>query len=94
MAATVSKRPVYLHKSALALCDGPVSASEVLALFQKANAAGILLLSEGLPPGLADQLEKVCEDQEIFCRRVSPEEAVKRTAAIDLVIDMMLLKAG
>lgn len=94
VAATVSKRPIFIHKAALIICAPSANASEILEPVQKSGAAGLIILLEGFPAPLIEQLEKVCEANDIFLCKLASEDAAKRTAAIDIVVDLMLIRAG
>ncbi|OGR56834.1 MAG: hypothetical protein A2X36_08525 [Elusimicrobia bacterium GWA2_69_24] len=94
VAKTFGKKPIYVHQSARAEVRADLSPRELLDKLKAAGTVGILAILEGLPSDKAQELEKVFEDEDIFFRIVAPADAAKRLAAIDHVVDMMLLKAG
>ena len=49
---------------------------------------------EGMPEAQAQEIESAFSKEEIFLRLAAPEQAQKRTFAMDLLFEIMLLKAG
>ncbi|MFH1725500.1 MAG: hypothetical protein ABII00_12895 [Elusimicrobiota bacterium] len=94
VAAKVSKKPLYLHKAVVAGLTRAMDTQELLGHFKKTGAVGVFLLVEGVNKAQILDIEKTCEDEDIFFAQIAPEEVDKRTRAIDLVVDLMLMKAG
>ena len=90
----VSKKPLYIHKSLILEVSPETNPHDVLDRVQKSGAVGALALLEGLKDDKIKDLEEVFDDKDFFLRQVAPEDVGKRTIAIDLVVDLMLLKSG
>jgi hypothetical protein len=94
VALKVSKKPIYLHKTLVAQIAPGVKPDELIKQVKGTGAVGVLALVEGLPDNLIRDIEEAFNNEEFFFRQVPPTDTAKRSAAVDLVVDMMLLKAG
>ena len=67
---------------------------DVVKRVQGSKAVGVLALLEGLGDNPVRDLDEAFDEVDFFFRLVAAENYSKRTEAIDLVVDMMLLKSG
>ena len=90
-ARTISKKPLYLRE-VLAMEVG--AASDPNALVEKARqakAVAILAVAEGWPPNKIDDLSEACSRANLLFRSVAPGDAQKKSTAVDIIVDRMLL---
>ena len=90
-ARTISKKPIFLRE---VLSYEVGVASDANALVQKAlqlKAAAILAVVDGWPPAKADELAEACSRANLLFRSVAPPDAQKKSTAVDIIVDMMLL---
>jgi hypothetical protein len=90
-ARTISKKPLFLRE-VLSHEVGP--ASDPNAVVQKAlqvKAAAILAVVEGWPQAKVDELSEACSRANLLFRSVAPADAQKKSTAVDIIVDMMLL---
>ncbi|MDE2511503.1 MAG: hypothetical protein KGL74_10295 [Elusimicrobia bacterium] len=90
-ARTISKKPLYLRQVLSLEVDG---VSDPNAIFEKARAAkavAVLAVVEGWPSAKVDALEEACSRGGLQFRAVSPGDVQKKSTAVDVIVDMMLL---
>ena len=90
-ALTVSKKAFFLRK-----VHGGVVApdSDINALVARAKALGVVAMMaivEGLPDNKTRELADACAGAGLTVRIVAPDEVQKRSVAIDIMVDLMLL---
>jgi hypothetical protein len=91
VAKTVSKKPLYLREVMSAEVAG---ASDPDALYEEAarlKVVAVLAIVEGWPPQRVDAMAEACSRAGILFRSVSPGDVQKKSAAVDIIVDMMLL---
>ena len=94
VAGTVSKKPLYLHKSVVAVIKPTTRPTDLLGHLKKTKTVGVIAILEGLSYDQAADIEGLCDDEDISYRKFSPDEVGKRTSAIELLLELMLLRAG
>ena len=90
-ARTISKKPLFLRE---VLSHEVSSASDPNAVLQKAlqaKAAAILAVVEDWPAAKVDELSEACVRANVLFRTVTPADAQKKSTAVDIIVDMMLL---
>ena len=90
-ARTISKKPLFLRE---VLSHEVVAASDPNAIVQKAlqaKASSILAVVEGWPSAKVDELSEACSRANLLFRSVAPADAQKKSTAVDVIVDMMLL---
>lgn len=90
-ARTISKKPLFLRQ-VMTLEVGAQSDPE--AVFQKAReakAVAVLAVVEGLPAAKVDALSEACSRGGLLFRSVPPGDVQKKSTAVDVIVDMMLL---
>lgn len=90
-AQTISKKPLFLRE---VLSHEVADASDPNAVLQKslqAKAAAILAVVEGWPTAKVDELSEACSRASVLFRLVTPADAQKKSTAVDIIVDMMLL---
>jgi len=90
-ARTISKKPLFLRE---VLAHEVAAASDPNALVQKAlqlKASAILAVVEGWPSAKIDELSEACARANLLFRSIVAADAQKKSTAVDIIIDMMLL---
>jgi hypothetical protein len=88
---TISKKPLYLRE-VLSLEAGASSDPNGLVLkAQQAKAVAILAVVEDWPSSKVDDLSDACSRANLLFRAVAPADAQKKSTAVDVIVDMMLL---
>lgn len=93
VALKVSKKPLYIEPVLFLEVGGELTATAALERARASGAVAVIALLGGLRPAQRKDLEEVFERGQRFFRVVAAEDADKRPFAIDLVVDLMLLKA-
>jgi hypothetical protein len=94
VALKVSKKPLSV-RTVLALEVQPgAGAPAILEAVKSSGAVGSILWLSGMPEVQAQEIEHASYKEEIFLRSVAPEKAQKRAFAMDMLFEIMLLKAG
>lgn len=90
-ARTISKKPIYLRS----VMSAELSAfSDPAAVFEKARdakAVAVLAVVEGWPPAKIEGLSEACARGGLLFRTVAPGDVQKKSTAVDVIVDMMLL---
>lgn len=90
-ARTISKRPLFLRE-VLSHEIGAVSdPNSVLQKAQQAKAVAILAVIEDWPSVKVQELSEACARANLLFRAVAPAETQKKSTAVDIIVDMMLL---
>jgi hypothetical protein len=90
-ARTISKKPIYLRQVMSAELS---AASDPFAVFEKARdakAVAVLAVVEGWPPAKIEGLSEACTRGGLLFRAVAPGDVQKKSTAVDVIVDMMLL---
>jgi hypothetical protein len=90
-ARTISKKPIFLRE---VLAHEVTAASDPNAVLQKAlqvKASAILAIVEDWPTAKIDELSEACSRANLLFRAVAPADAQKKSTAVDIIVDMMLL---
>ena len=88
---TISKKPLFLRE---VMSQEVAASSDVNAVLQKAlqaKAVVILAVIEDWPTAKADELSEACARANMQFRAVLPADAQKKSTAVDIIVDMMLL---
>lgn len=94
VAQKVSKKPIHVHTAVVIQIAAGMDSQQIVATVKKSGAAGALALIEGLGDAQTRDIEETFDNEDVFYRVIPSADVGKRTMAIDLVVDMMLLKAG
>jgi hypothetical protein len=90
-ARTISKKPIFLRS----VMSAELSASsDPAAVFEKARdakAVAVLAVVEGWPPAKIEGLSEACARGGLMFRTVAPADVQKKSTAVDVIVDMMLL---
>ncbi|MCM2304351.1 MAG: hypothetical protein NDJ72_06590, partial [Elusimicrobia bacterium] len=88
---TISKKPLFLRE----VMSHEVSASSdpnaVVLKAQQAKAVAVLAVVEDWPAAKVDDLSEACSRASLLFRAVAPADAKKKSTALDVIVDMMLL---
>ena len=90
-ARTISKKPIFLRE---VLSHEVTASSDPNAVLQKAlqvKASAILAVVEDWSPAKIDELTEACSRANVLFRAVAPADAQKKSTAVDIIVDMMLL---
>lgn len=90
-ARTISKKPIYLRQ---VMAAELTAASDPFAVFEKARdakAVAVLAIVEGWPPAKIEGLSEACARGGLLFRTISPADVQKKSTAVDVIVDMMLL---
>ncbi|HXT01787.1 MAG TPA: hypothetical protein VN915_14020 [Elusimicrobiota bacterium] len=90
-ARTISKKPIFL-RSVMSAELSP--SSDPAAVFEKARdakAVAVLAVVEGWPPAKIEGLSEACARGGLMFRSVAPADVQKKSTAVDVIVDMMLL---
>jgi hypothetical protein len=90
-AQTVPKKPLYLRRVLYQAITEDCDGREVLSRVLQAKAAAVLGITEGLADRKLRQLSEIFSGAGIMFRSVAPLDAGKKSLAIDIVVDVMLL---
>jgi len=94
VALKVSKKPMGL-RTALALEVKPdAGAPAILEAVKSSGAAGAILWLGAMSEAQAQDIEYAFSKAEFFLRPAGPDKAQKRVFAMDVLFEIMLLKAG
>ena len=90
-ALTISKKPIYLRKCHAEEAGPQCDAKGVAARAKAAGAVAVLAVLEGLPESKSRELNDACEAAGLSFRPVAVSEVQKRSVAVDIMVDLMLL---
>ncbi|MBI4060829.1 MAG: hypothetical protein HY403_05305 [Elusimicrobia bacterium] len=90
-ARTISKKPLFLREVLSHEVSAASDPNAVLEKALKAKAVAVLALIEGWPPAKTDELSEACSRANLLFRAVAPGDAQKKSTAVDIIVDMMLL---
>ena len=91
VARTVSKKPLFLREM---MCAEVAGASDPDALYEQAaklRVVAVLAIIEGWPPQRVDAISEACSRAGMLFRSIPPADVQKKSAAVDIIVDMMLL---
>ena len=90
-ARTISKKPIFLRE---VMSLEVANSSDPNAIFEKARqarAVAVLAVTEGWTQSKADELSEACARAGVLFRCVAPGDVQKKSTAVDVIVDMMLL---
>lgn len=90
-ALTISKKPIYLRKVHSEVLELHCDAKAIVGRAKAAQAVALLALIEGLPEAEIQSLSEACDAAGISFRNVDLGGIQKRSLAVDIMVDMMLL---
>jgi len=90
-AQTVSKKPLFLRRVLYQPIAEECSPKEVLERVAQAKAVAVLGILEGLSEGKLRELGEAFGGAGIMFRVVNPLDAGKKSVAVDIIVDAMLL---
>ena len=94
VALKVSKKPLDVRTVLAQEVQPGAGAPAILEAVKSSGAVGSILWLSGMPEVQAQDIEHAFSKEEIFLRSVAPEKAQKRAFAMDMLFEIMLLKAG
>jgi hypothetical protein len=94
VALKVSKKPLQVRNQATLEVPAGASTAAVLEAVKASGAAGALALFSGMPEAQAREIEEAFAKEDFFLRAVVPDQLQKRTFAMDMTFEIMLLRAG
>jgi hypothetical protein len=92
MGLTVSKTPLHVEPVLFAAVEAGKSSLTLLGQVRAAGATLTVAVLSNLSDNQIRDLEDVFQRQQSPLRFVSPEDASERSAAIDLLVDLTLMK--
>ncbi|MBI3553984.1 MAG: hypothetical protein HY077_15925 [Elusimicrobia bacterium] len=92
-AQTISKKPLYLRRVLFEEVGANSDGKGILGRVESLKAVAVLGILEGLPESKTRELTEVFSGAGILFRAVGPDEVQKRSIAVDIIVDMMLLNA-
>lgn len=90
-ARTISKKPLYLREVLSLEVAASTDPNSVVTKAQQAKAVAILAVVEDWPSAKVDDLSDACSRANLQFRAVVPADAQKKSTAVDVIVDMMLL---
>jgi hypothetical protein len=90
-ARTISKKPLFIRQ---VLSLEVTGASDPNALFEKARdakAVAVFAVVEGWPPAKVEAVSEACSRGGVLFRTIAPGDVQKKSTAVDVIVDMMLL---
>ncbi|MBI4424370.1 MAG: hypothetical protein HY554_11610 [Elusimicrobia bacterium] len=91
VALKVSKRPMFLHRVHVGAVREGEHPKTLLDRVRDAGGAGAVTILASLPDSWIREVEETFAEEDVFLRNVAPEEIAKRSTAVDLLVDLMLL---
>mgnify|MGYP001558758734 FL=1 len=90
-AETISKKPLYLRKVLYQVVTAGSDPRQVVERAKAADAVSVLGLLEGLPEQNIRELTEAVAAAGLMFRSVATADVPKRSMAVDIIVDMMLL---
>ncbi|OGR87927.1 MAG: hypothetical protein A3J74_08960 [Elusimicrobia bacterium RIFCSPHIGHO2_02_FULL_57_9] len=90
-ALTISKKPLYLRKVFFEEIKSDSDAKELVAKILSAHAVVALGILEGFFDGKIRELQEAMNAGGLLFRVISPMDIQKRSMAVDILVDMLLL---
>jgi len=94
VAKKFGKKPLHLHKSVVAEFREDMDIKQFLEKIKETKVVGVLAILDGMTDDRCQAFEDTCDDEEVFFKKVPGDTITKRMFAVDLVLEMMLLRAG
>lgn len=88
---TVSKKPLFMRRVLLQAVDANTSAAEIAQKCAALNIVIVFGVVEGLDPAKAQQLADAFAASKIDYREIEPDDLLKRSVAVDILVGVMLL---
>ncbi|MFA6030637.1 MAG: hypothetical protein WC969_12340, partial [Elusimicrobiota bacterium] len=93
-ALKLSKKPLHIRSALFAEVGEGAAPEAVLEAMKAAGAVGAVGVLSGLSDARVGELQEVCAKADFFFRSVPLDQTQKRTLAMDMMLELMLLKAG
>ena len=90
-ARTISKKPLFLREVLSLEVAASTDPNSVVTKAQQVKAVAILAVVEDWPSAKVDDLSDACSRANLQFRAVAPADAQKKSTAVDVIVDMMLL---
>lgn len=90
-AGTIPKKPLFLREVLAIEVGASSDANAVVQKALQAKAAAVLAVVEGWPSAKVDELSEACSRANLLFRAVASADAQKKSTAVDIIVDMMLL---
>lgn len=90
-AQTISKKPLFLRKVLIEEISASTEPKAMLDRLKAVGAVAALAVIEGMPESKARDLGEMLTSSGIMFRSIPLSEIQKRSLAVDLIVDMMLL---
>ncbi len=90
-AQTVSKKPLFLRRALLLQIDAQTELPGIIGRVQDSKAVSVLGIIEGMPEERRRSLAAAFKEAKIDFREVAPDDMLKRSAAVDVLVEIMLL---
>ncbi|MBI4346798.1 MAG: hypothetical protein HY553_08075, partial [Elusimicrobia bacterium] len=91
VAVKVSKKPMYVERPLLCSVSTADDPKRIIDRAKESGAKGAIAILDGLPDGWIRELDEAASEQDFFFRVVAAGDVAKRSAAVELLVDMMLL---
>jgi len=91
VAATLSKKPLYLRNVLVQEVGADLEAKALADKLRGVRAVAVLAVLEGLPEAKLRELAEAFSEAGVMFRSVPPSEAQKKSLAVDIIVDAMLL---
>jgi len=91
MARNFGKKPLHLHPAAILKMSEGADLQDVLDRIQQARVSALIGLLGGMPDSKQRTLEELVNRRGVPCHWVAPEASQSRSAAVDLLCELMLL---
>lgn len=88
---TISKKPLFLREVLSHEVGASSDPNAVVMKAQQAKAVAVLAVVEDWPAAKVDDLSDACSRANLLFRAVAPADAQKKSTAVDVIVDMMLL---
>jgi hypothetical protein len=90
-ANTIAKKPLFLRTVLFQAVSQEDSPAEVLARIKEVRAVAALAILEGMSEAWVKEYGDILGASDVMFRLVAPSETQKRSVAVDIIVDMMLL---
>jgi hypothetical protein len=90
-ARTISKKPLFLRQVMTLEVDGVSDPNAIYEKARTAHAVAVLAVVEGWPAAKIEALSEACSRGGLQFRTVLPADVQKKSTAVDVIVDMMLL---
>ena len=88
---TISKKPLFLREVLSMEVAASSDPNSVVQKVQQAKAVAVLAVVDDWPSSKVEELSEACSKAGLMFRSVAPADAQKKSTAVDVIVDMMLL---